>query len=84
MGARGRAHDRRRDGHLALIRGSWGDEDWRVVGTSLGFAVFSAIGAAGLSLRLSGGVRADAGPLCEGLPEPVLKELARGARINAP
>jgi hypothetical protein len=40
---------------IALVTGSFDDDDWRVIGTSLGFAVFSAIGAAGLSLRLSGG-----------------------------
>lgn len=42
---------------IALVRGSFGDEDWRVIGTSLGFAIFTAGGAAGVSLRLRGGPR---------------------------
>jgi hypothetical protein len=37
---------------VAVVDGSFDDADWRVIGTSLGFAVFSATGAAGLSLRL--------------------------------
>ena len=42
---------------VALVSGSFDDDDWRVIGTSLGFAVFTAVGAAGVSLRLSGGGR---------------------------
>jgi hypothetical protein len=37
---------------VAVVDGSFDDTDWRVIGTSLGFAVFSATGAAGMSLRL--------------------------------
>jgi len=37
---------------VAVVEGSFDDADWRVIGTSLGFAVFSATGAAGASLRL--------------------------------
>jgi hypothetical protein len=40
---------------FALVTGSLEEEEWRVIGTSLGFAVFSALGAAGASLRLRGG-----------------------------
>jgi hypothetical protein len=43
---------------IALVTGSFGDDEWRVIGTSLGFAVFSALGGAGASLRLRGGDRA--------------------------
>jgi hypothetical protein len=43
---------------VALVTGSLGDEEWHVIGTSLGFAVFSALGGAGASLRLRGGERA--------------------------
>src|ERR671911_1146660 len=35
----------------AIMTGDFDDTDWRVIGTSLGFAVFSATGAAGASLR---------------------------------
>jgi hypothetical protein len=37
---------------MALLSGSFDDTDWRVVGTSLGFSVFTSTGAAGLALRL--------------------------------
>jgi hypothetical protein len=37
---------------VALLSGSFDDTDWRVVGTSLGFSVFTSTGAAGLALRL--------------------------------
>jgi hypothetical protein len=36
----------------ALLSGSMGDRDWKIVGTSLGFSVFSASAATGGSLRL--------------------------------
>jgi len=36
----------------ALVGGSFDDTDWRVLGTSLGFALFSATGASGASARL--------------------------------
>src|SRR3954454_18402150 len=36
---------------VALLNGSFDDDDLRVVGTSLGFSVFSSTGAAGSSLR---------------------------------
>ena len=36
----------------ALVGGSFDDTDWRVLGTSLGFTLFSATGAAGASARL--------------------------------
>jgi hypothetical protein len=37
---------------VAVVDGSFGDTDWKVIGTSLGFAIFSALGASGASLRL--------------------------------
>ena len=37
---------------VALLAGSFGDTEWRVVGTSLGFSVFSSTAAAGAALRL--------------------------------
>ena len=37
---------------VALLSGSMDDSDWKIVGTSLGFSVFSASAAAGGSLRL--------------------------------
>jgi hypothetical protein len=37
---------------LALLTGSWSDTSWRVVGTSLGFSVFTSTAAAGAALRL--------------------------------
>jgi catechol 2,3-dioxygenase-like lactoylglutathione lyase family enzyme len=37
---------------VALLTGSFDDTDWRVVGTSLGFSVFTATGAAGGAIRL--------------------------------
>jgi hypothetical protein len=43
---------------IALVSGSLGDDGWRVIGTSLGFAVFCALGAAGASLKIRGGERA--------------------------
>jgi hypothetical protein len=43
---------------IALVTGSVDDDEWRVIGTSLGFAVFCALGAAGAALRMSGGERA--------------------------
>ena len=36
---------------LALLTGSFGDTHWRVVGTSLGFGVFTSTAAAGAGLR---------------------------------
>ena len=36
---------------VALLTGTWDDTDWRVVGTSLGFSVFSATAAAGEAVR---------------------------------
>src|SRR3954469_8989688 len=39
----------------ALLNGDFDDTDARVIGTSLGFAVFSAFAAAGGSLRLRTG-----------------------------
>jgi hypothetical protein len=36
----------------AVVDGSFDDSDWRVIGTSLGFAIYSSFGAAGASLRL--------------------------------
>ena len=36
---------------FALLRGAFGDTHWRVVGTSLGFGVFSSTAAAGARLR---------------------------------
>jgi hypothetical protein len=37
---------------VALLSGSMDDSDWKIVGTSLGFSIFSASAAAGGSLRL--------------------------------
>jgi hypothetical protein len=37
---------------VAIVNGRFDDTDWRVIGTSIGFGVFSAIGAAGTSPRL--------------------------------
>lgn len=37
---------------VALLSGSMDDSDWKIVGTSLGFSVFSASAATGGSLRL--------------------------------
>lgn len=37
---------------VALLTGSWSDTSWRVVGTSLGFSVFTSTAAAGAALRL--------------------------------
>ncbi|HEX2071408.1 MAG TPA: hypothetical protein VHF90_07155 [Thermoleophilaceae bacterium] len=37
---------------IAVVDGSFDETDGRVIGTSLGFAIFSAIGATGMSLRL--------------------------------
>jgi peptidoglycan/LPS O-acetylase OafA/YrhL len=37
---------------VAIVEGSFDDEDWKVIGTSLGFSVYSALAAAGASLRL--------------------------------
>ena len=44
----------------AIMTGDFDDTDWRVIGTSLGFAVFSATTASGASLRFrdSGSLRA--------------------------
>ncbi len=44
----------------AIMTGDFDDTDWRVIGTSLGFAVFSATAASGASLRFrdSGNLRA--------------------------
>lgn len=39
---------------VALLTGSFDDTDWKVIGTSLGFGVFSSTAAAGGSLRLRG------------------------------
>jgi hypothetical protein len=36
----------------AIVEGSFDDDDWKVIGTSLGFSVYSALAAAGASLRL--------------------------------
>jgi hypothetical protein len=36
----------------AIVEGSFDEEDWKVIGTSLGFSVYSALAAAGASLRL--------------------------------
>ena len=38
---------------VALLSGSWDDTDWRVVGSSLGFSVFTATAAAGAAFRES-------------------------------
>src|SRR4051794_22789384 len=35
----------------ALLGGDWSDTHWRVVGTSLGFSLFTALGAGGDALR---------------------------------
>jgi hypothetical protein len=35
----------------ALLGGDWSDTHWRVVGTSLGFSLFTALGASGDALR---------------------------------
>ena len=37
---------------VALLTGSWSDTSWRVVGTSLGFSIFTSTAAAGAALRL--------------------------------
>jgi hypothetical protein len=37
---------------VALLTDSWSDTSWRVVGTSLGFSVFTSTAAAGAALRL--------------------------------
>jgi hypothetical protein len=37
---------------VALLSGEWSDLSWRVVGTSLGFSVFTCTAAAGAALRL--------------------------------
>jgi hypothetical protein len=37
---------------VALLSGSFGDTDWRLIGTSLSFAVYSALGAGGAALRV--------------------------------
>jgi hypothetical protein len=37
---------------VAIVEGSFDDGDWKVIGTSLGFSVYSALGAAGAGLRL--------------------------------
>jgi hypothetical protein len=37
---------------VALLTDEWGDLSWRVVGTSLGFGVFTCTAAAGAALRL--------------------------------
>jgi hypothetical protein len=39
---------------FALLSGNFDDTDWRIIGSSLGFSLFSAIGAAGESLRRAG------------------------------
>jgi hypothetical protein len=36
----------------AIVEGSFDDDDWKVIGTSLGFSVYSALAAAGATLRL--------------------------------
>ena len=38
----------------AITTGDFDDTDWRVIGTSLGFAIFSATAASGASLRFRG------------------------------
>jgi peptidoglycan/LPS O-acetylase OafA/YrhL len=37
---------------VAIVDGSFDDGDWKVIGTSLGVSTYSALGAAGASLRL--------------------------------
>jgi hypothetical protein len=37
---------------VAIVEGSFDEADWKVIGTSLGFSVYCALGAAGASLRL--------------------------------
>jgi hypothetical protein len=37
---------------VAILSGEFDEDDWRVIGASLGFGVFSALGASGASLRL--------------------------------
>ena len=37
---------------VAILGGEFDEDDWRVIGASLGFGVFSALGASGASLRL--------------------------------
>lgn len=37
---------------IALLTDSWSDTSWKVVGTSLGFSVFTSTAAAGAALRL--------------------------------
>jgi hypothetical protein len=47
---------------IALLTGSFDDSDWRVIATSLAFAVYSAVAASGASLRMrSTGPRHDLG-----------------------
>jgi len=36
----------------AIVEGSFDDNDWKVIGTSLGFSIYSALASAGASLRL--------------------------------
>ena len=36
---------------VALLSGSFGDTDWRLIGTSLSFAVYSSLAASGAALR---------------------------------
>jgi hypothetical protein len=38
---------------LALLSGSFDDTDWRLIGTSLSFAVYSALAASGAALRIN-------------------------------
>jgi hypothetical protein len=40
---------------VAILEGSFDDADWKVIGTSLGFSLYSALAAAGASLRLKPG-----------------------------
>jgi hypothetical protein len=37
---------------IALLTGSWSDTSWKVVGTSLGFSVFTSTAAAGAAVQL--------------------------------
>jgi hypothetical protein len=39
---------------VALLSGSFDDTDWRLIGTSLSFAVYSALAASGTALRVKG------------------------------
>jgi hypothetical protein len=45
---------------VALLTGSFDDTDWRVVGTSVGFAIFSSTAASGATLRAAAPGEADA------------------------